>query len=77
MASIWTEDWTSPPINCDQLELWRFYCVYFNDCNLTAPGFFVRRWLQMYGLPRMCATDRFYQRALDIYMLPGADRRRP
>lgn len=76
MASNWTDDWSTPPINDDQLECWRIYTVIFKDLNLISPAYYILRWLRVYGLPTATAMDRYYQRALDIYMLPGVERRR-
>ena len=78
MASTWVEEWTVPPINEEQLECWRIYTVVWNECQLTPPGWYVRRWLLSYGLPSSNGyTDRYFKRALDVYMNPGRDRRRP
>lgn len=78
MKNNWIDNWTVPPTTEEQLDLWRIYSVVWRECELTPPGYWVRRWLQRYGNPTPeNHLDRFFQSAIEIYMYPARGRRTP
>lgn len=77
LTSGWKEDWTLPPKNEEELQQWIYYLCIWSEAQLTAPGYYVHRWLKM-GYFKYVPDDEewgFARLAIEKYCYPPPTRR--
>lgn len=73
----WKEDWTYPPKNEQEAKCWLLYLTIWSEAQLTAPGYYVHRWLKM-GYCNYNHDDpgaKFAEEAIQRYCYPPSTRR--
>lgn len=78
LTSGWKEDWTFPPSSEEELQLWIYYLCIWSEAQLTAPGYYVHRWLKMGYFkcpPEKEEEFKWARWAIEKYCYPPTTRR--